>query len=185
MKPLHRLIVVLVAGALVGSAAASIVHRVLTSECREPDQREGQRRSPLARTGFTTGMPLGGMMLTSPDGRREELLSVVRDSEQTFLHFVDRECVPCMSDLQMWVDTAEVAPTPVLFVACNEPIPVHQLDGLTDQPGNLYTLLSRDHGTGGPRAVPATIVVDRQATVVGNVPGIREFMALARGVPTR
>lgn len=174
MNSQQRLAAMILAGALIGATVATLVH-LNRSPHREKTTREGKRRDP-SPAGFTVGVPLGDLMLTAPDGQRQPLLSIAKESAETVLHFVDRECPACMRDLHNWGSAAGAAQVPVLFVACNESAPLQQLEGLGEPSTNLYTLVRQDHASRGPRVVPLTIVVDRRGTIVGGVPGLRDFV---------
>lgn len=176
IRILRPFIVVVGAGLVVGSTAAWSVHKFFTPPCDAPQTSETLPGSDSAGRGFDPGASLVALPLTDPSGTRHALQSLVKNNQETVLHFIDRECPPCMSNLATWADAADVAQVPVLFVACNEPIPVHELDGLRSQPSRLYSLLRPDHTAGGPRAVPLTVVVDRTATIIGTVRSVDDFL---------
>jgi hypothetical protein len=175
LRAFQRVAAVFIVGAVVGSMAAVVTHRIVAPSNSEPIEEYRQDRAPLAGTGFSAGMALRDLALTSADGERQTLMAIVAGSEETVVHFIDRNCVSCMSDLRNWGAAAAAGTVPVLFVACNEPEPVYHLDGL-DSRTRLYSLVRQGDRSRGPRVVPLTIVVDQKATVIGSVRGLGDFV---------
>ena len=129
----------------------------------------------MAESGYAFGRSLADLPLVDGAGNRVQLTSLLSDTGAV-LHFIDRSCGTCMSDLGAWSQAADRSRRPIVVIACNEASPVASLEGLSGRAVKVYSLLKQDLAV-APKAVPLSLLVDRSGSVTGLIPSLSRLTA--------